>query len=55
MEDYANNITAERVRRVIKGVNAKDEKLKNGLGGSLISESEEFNIEKILTGDLCQQ
>jgi len=34
-EDYADSITAERVRRVIKGVpNAKDEKLKNGLGGS---------------------
>jgi len=35
MEDYADKITAERVRRVIKGVKgAKDEKLKNGLGGS---------------------
>ena len=34
-EDYADTITAERVRRVIKGVpNAKDEALKNGLGGS---------------------
>ncbi len=34
-EDYANNITAERVRRVIKGVKtAKNESLKNGLGGS---------------------
>lgn len=34
-EGYADNITAERVRRVIKGVpNAKDEALKNGLGGS---------------------
>jgi adenine-specific DNA-methyltransferase len=34
-EDYANEVTAERVRRVIKGVpGAKDEKLKQGLGGS---------------------
>ncbi|MGH7195660.1 MAG: site-specific DNA-methyltransferase [Candidatus Saccharimonadales bacterium] len=35
MEDYANKITAERIRRVIKGVpNSKNENLKNGLGGS---------------------
>ena len=34
-EDYADTITAERVRRVMTGVpNAKDEALKNGLGGS---------------------
>ena len=34
-EDYADSITAERVRRVIKGVpGAKDEALKTGLGGS---------------------
>ena len=34
-EDYANTITAERVRRVIKGVKtAKNENLKKGLGGS---------------------
>jgi len=34
-EDYANTITAERIRRVIKGVKtAKSENLKNGLGGS---------------------
>jgi len=34
-EDYANTITAERVRRVIKGVKgASDENLKKGLGGS---------------------
>ena len=33
-EDYADSITAERVRRVIRGVPAaKDELLKNGLGG----------------------
>lgn len=35
MEDYAHTITAERVRRVMQGVpNAKDDALKNGLGGS---------------------
>jgi len=34
-EDYADTITAERVRRVIKGVpTAKDENLKAGLGGT---------------------
>ena len=34
-EDYADKITAERVRRVIKGVpKANDAKLKAGLGGS---------------------
>ena len=34
-EDYANEITAERVRRVIKGVpSASSERLKNGLGGT---------------------
>ena len=34
-EDYVDDITAERVRRVINGVeNAKDETLRNGLGGS---------------------
>ena len=34
-EDYVDSITAERVRRVIKGVpSAKDESLKAGLGGA---------------------
>ena len=34
-EDYADRITAERIRRVIKGVpKAKDEALQKGLGGS---------------------
>ena len=34
-EDYADTITAERVRRVIKGVpKAKDKTLESGLGGS---------------------
>jgi adenine-specific DNA-methyltransferase len=35
VEDYADKITAERVRRVIKGVpTATDEQLREGLGGS---------------------
>jgi adenine-specific DNA-methyltransferase len=34
-EDYANSLTAERVRRVIKGMpKLKDEALKKGLGGT---------------------
>jgi DNA methylase len=54
MEDYADSITAERVRRVIKGVpNAKDEKLKQGLGGSFTfcELGKEISIEKIITGE----
>ncbi len=35
MEEYANELTAERVRRVIRGVSsARDEALREGLGGS---------------------
>ena len=52
-EDYADKITAERVRRVIKGVpKAKDEKLKKGLGGSFTycSLGEEINVENMLRG-----
>jgi len=52
--DAIVEITAERVRRVINGVpNSKDEKLKNGLGGSFTfcKLGDEFNIEKILTGE----
>ena len=52
-EDYANKITAERVRRVIKGVpKAKDENLKKGLGGSFTycTLGDEMSIEKMLTG-----
>ncbi len=34
-EEYADNITAERIRRVIKGVSkSKDERLRTGLGGT---------------------
>lgn len=53
-EDYADNITAERVRRVIKGVpTAKDEKLKAGLGGNFTFANlgGEFDIDKILDGE----
>jgi len=54
MEDYADTITAERVRRVIKGVPAaKDENLKAGLGGSFTfcNLGKEISIEKIITGE----
>ena len=53
MEDYANKITAERVRRVIKGVKgAKDKNLQKGLGGDFtyctLGQAIEYN--KIVTG-----
>ena len=53
-EDYADTITAERVRRVINGVpKAKNENLKNGLGGSFTycTLGEEISPEKMLTGE----
>lgn len=53
-EDYADSITAERVRRVIKGVpNAKDERLKKGLGGtfSFFELGKPIELESILDGD----
>ncbi|MEW6608252.1 MAG: site-specific DNA-methyltransferase [bacterium] len=53
-EDYADRITAERVRRVIKGVpNARDEKLRNGLGGtfSYFELGDPIEMESILEGD----
>ena len=53
-EDYADKITAERVRRVIKGVpKAKDENLKNGLGGSFTycTLGDEISPEKMLAGE----
>ncbi|MFH2018416.1 MAG: site-specific DNA-methyltransferase [bacterium] len=53
MEDYADKITAERVRRVIKGVkNAKDDNLKNGLGGtfSYFELGKPIDTERILKG-----
>ena len=53
-EDYADTITAERVRRVINGVeNAKDETLQNGLGGSFTycTLGEPIDEEGMLTGE----
>lgn len=53
-EDYADTITAERIRRVIKGVpTAKDENLQKGLGGtfSYFELGEELEMEKILEGE----
>ena len=53
-EDYADKITAERVRRVIKGVKgAKDENLKKGLGGtfSYFELGPPIEMESILSGD----
>ena len=56
-EDYADKITAERVRRVIKGVpKAKTESLKKGLGGSFAycSLGDEINVENMLRGKLTE-
>lgn len=53
-EDYADNITAERVRRVINGVeNVKDENLRDGLGGSFTycTLGDTIDTEGMLTGD----
>ncbi|MXZ00380.1 site-specific DNA-methyltransferase [Candidatus Poribacteria bacterium] len=53
-EDYADTITAERVRRVINGVpDAKDEALREGLGGSFTycTLGEPIEIEAMLTGE----
>ena len=53
-EDYADTITAERVRRVIDGVeNAKDETLRSGLGGSFTycTLGESIDEERMLTGE----
>jgi len=52
-EDYANEITAERVRRVINGVpGARDDTLRNGLGGSFsfFELGEPIEMESILEG-----
>jgi adenine-specific DNA-methyltransferase len=53
-EDYADRITAERVRRVIKGApKAKDENFKKGLGGSFsyFELGKPIELESILSGD----
>ena len=52
-EDYADTITAERVRRVIGGVpKARDAALRNGLGGSFTycTLGEPIDAEGMLTG-----
>ena len=52
-EDYANTTTAERVRRIIKGVKiVKNENLKNGLGGtfSYFELGPTIEMESILQG-----
>jgi len=54
MEDYANTITAERVRRVIKGVEtAKNPQVKEGLGGtfSYFKLGEAIEMENLLRGE----
>jgi adenine-specific DNA-methyltransferase len=53
-EDYANEITAERVRRVIKGIkNTEDDKLKQGFSGtfSYFELGDPIEMESILEGD----
>ena len=53
-EDYADTITAERVRRVINGVpGAKDATLKEGLGGSFTycTLGDPIDVEGMLTGE----
>ena len=53
-EDYADTITAERVRRVINGVpNARDAALQEGLGGSFTYciLGDPIEIEAMLTGE----
>ena len=53
-EDYADSITAERVRRVISGVPAaKDQALREGLGGSFTycTLGEPFDAESLLKGE----
>lgn len=53
-EDYADGITAERVRRVIAGApNARDAALREGLGGSFTycTLGEPIAIEGMLTGE----
>ncbi len=53
-EDYADQLTAERVRRVMKGVpSAADETLRSGLGGtfSYFDLGPAIEMESILSGD----
>ena len=53
-EDYADTITAERVRRVINGVpDARDDALQEGLGGSFTycTLGKPIEVETMLTGE----
>ncbi len=53
-EDYADSITAERVRRVIKGVpKARDKSLQEGLGGGFTycTLGAAIEVERMLTGE----
>ena len=53
-EDYADSLTAERVRHVIAGVpDAKDDALREGLGGSFTycALGEPITVEGLLTGE----
>ena len=53
-EDYADTITAERVRRVIDGVpDASDDALRDGLGGSFTycTLGKPIEVETMLTGE----
>ena len=53
-EDYADTITAERVRRVIRGVHdAKDVSLRDGLGGEFTycTLGDSITVEGLLSGD----
>ena len=53
-EDYADSITAERVRRVINGVpGAHDQALQDGLGGAFTyyTLGDPIGIEQMLTGE----
>lgn len=54
MEKYAKSLTAERIKRVIKGVpRTKDENLKDGLGGSFsfFELGDPVEMQAILEGD----
>ena len=53
-EDYADSVTAERVRRVIDGVpDAKDDSLRDGFGGSFTycTLGRPIELEAMLSGD----
>ncbi len=57
-EEYADNITAERVRRVINGApGARDAAIKEGLGGSFTycTLGDPIDVEGMLTGDLLPE